>query len=284
VRESREEAFREGVETDAAGGVVEGEVRHEASILDLGRSPTSMRTLYGIRQSPWTERARWALDHHRVEYTYHEHIPLLGEPLLRRAARRGGRSEGPATVPLLVDDGGVKTSSTAIARHAEAVGKGESLFPEGVDVMTWDELSQEMADVGRAWLLRNLARDARLQREAVPAFVPGPLRGVFAPGSALAASFLSRKHGVSSDVDGAVHRILVPALERVRAALEGREYLAGDRFTWADVCIATSLQAVRPHAESGLGPATASAWANEELAEAFSDLLAWRDRLVAAHR
>lgn len=243
-----------------------------------------MRTLYGIGQSPWTERARWALDHHRVPYTYHEHVPLLGEALLRRAARRGGRSEGPATVPLLVDDAGTKTSSTAIARHAEAIGEGEPLFPEGLDVMTWDELSQEMAEVGRAWLLRNLARDKAMQREAVPGFVPGPLRGLLAPGSALAASFLARKHGVLADVDGAVARILVPALERVRGALAGRDYLAGGRFTWADICIATSLQAVRPHATFPFGPATASAWANEEVAASAGDLLAWRDRVVAAHR
>ncbi len=243
-----------------------------------------MATLYGIAQSPWTERARWALDHHRVAYAYHEHIPLLGEPLLRRAARKGGLSEDqPATVPLLVDGSVVATSSTAIARHAERVGRGASLFPAGKDVLRWDDLSQKMAEVGRAWLLRNLSRDRGAQREAVPWVVPGLLKGALAPSAALGAAFLRKKHAVVEDVDAAVARVLVPALQEVRRALGGGSYLEG-AFSWADVCIATSLQAVRPHAKAPFGPATHAAWTNEELAREFDDLLMWRDAIVAKHR
>ena len=62
------------------------------SCVEVGTSnrytrPPMSRTLYGLSLSPWTERARWALDHHGVAYDYHEHVPMLGEVLLRMKAR-----------------------------------------------------------------------------------------------------------------------------------------------------------------------------------------------------
>lgn len=242
-----------------------------------------MRTLYGIAQSPWTERARWALDHHQVAYTYHEHIPLLGEPLLRRAAKRGGIGDRPATVPLLVDGDTVLTTSTDIAHHAEKIGRGAVLFPSGAAVEHWDELSQRMNDVGRAWVLRNVSHDRAAQRESVPWIVPGVLRGALASSAALGAAFLRRKHHVLEDVEGAVATTLRPALVEVRAALGGKPYLL-DAFSWADVCIATSLQVVKPHARAPFGAAMVAAWTNEALAREFDDLLMWRDAVVAKHR
>jgi glutathione S-transferase len=85
-----------------------------------------MRTLYGLSQSPWTEKARWALDHHSVAYRYHEHVPVLGELLLRAKARSRPRGTK-ASVPLLTDGDAVLCSSLAIARHAESIGRGDPL-------------------------------------------------------------------------------------------------------------------------------------------------------------
>ena len=56
-------------------------------------------TLYGVGYSPWTERARWALDHHRIAYRYREHLPMLGEPMLRRRARAAGQAKPTAPQP-----------------------------------------------------------------------------------------------------------------------------------------------------------------------------------------
>lgn len=246
-----------------------------------------MRTLYGIGMSPWTERARWALEHHGVAYAYHEHVPLLGEPLLRRAAKKGGHV-GPATVPLLVDGDVVATSSTAVARHAERIGNGPPLFRTGseeAEIARWDALAQRIAHVGRAWLLRNLAKDPAAQRESLPGFVPGPVRGLAAWSVGLATSFLQKKHGIAAghEVDAQVDEVLRPALREVREALGTRPTLL-DTFSWADVCVAASLQALRPHAGANMGPRAAAAWANEALAEEFEDLVSFRDALYAKHR
>ena len=41
-------------------------------------------TLYSIPYSPWSMRARWALDHHRIPHRSREWVPLLTEPVLRQ--------------------------------------------------------------------------------------------------------------------------------------------------------------------------------------------------------
>ncbi len=241
-----------------------------------------MRTLYGLTQSPWTERARWALDHHAVAYRYREHLPFLGELVLRR---RAGTKK--PSVPLLVDGDAIFRSSGEIARHADAIGTGSSLLAAAAENRQWEEVAEGMTNAARAWVLHNLVRSPEAQREALPAFVPGPLRPLFAGTSRVAIRFLASKHGVPEDVDAEMEKKLRPALERVRAALRGASsqgtYLA-DTFSWGDIAIATALHGLRPHARSPIGPATRKAWTNEALAGEFEDLLDWRDALYAKHR
>jgi glutathione S-transferase len=242
-----------------------------------------MRTLYGLAQSPWTEKARWALDHHSIAYRYHEHLPLLGEVLLRMKARR--RPSGTkASVPLLVDGAAVLPSSLAIAQHADRIGRGSSLFPKGreQEVLRWAELSDRIIGIGRAGVLQGLRTNKEAQLEALPPFIPGPLRGVMAPMASSAAMFLASKHAVPRDA-GAEREKLRPLLDEVRAALGGRPHLL-DELTFADVAVAASLQALRPRADSPLGPGTRAIWADERLAPDYEDLLAWRDQLYRAHR
>src|SRR5688572_23771052 len=90
--------------------------------------------------APWCEKARWALDHHGIPYREREHVPLVGELALRIAARR---ASGPVTVPLLVDGDAVLMDSVAIARRAEAHGRGAPLFPpaHGRAIDAWNERS-----------------------------------------------------------------------------------------------------------------------------------------------
>ena len=243
-----------------------------------------MPTLYGLAQSPWTEKARWALDHHAVAYTYHEHVPLLGEVLLRMKARSRPRGKK-ASVPLLVDGDATFFSSLAIAHHADSAGRAEPLFPSGteVDVERWAALSDRIIDGGRARVLAGLRSNREAQLEALPPFIPGPMRGLLTPMAVTAAMFLGSKHEVSRDPDGEAEAVIRPALEEVRAALGGRPHLL-DGFTFADLAIAASLQAVVPREGAPIGPATRVIWSNEALGRDFPDLLAWRDALYAKYR
>lgn len=239
-----------------------------------------MRTLYGLTQSPWTHRARWALDHHGITYRYHEHLPMLGEVLLRRKAKAKK-----ASVPLLADGDRTVMGSFEIARHAEANGRGGSLFPRGCDaeIARWNDVAERMTNVGRAWVFKSMQSNRQACEEALPSFMPGAIRGALAPTTGMAVSFLAKKYSVPTDVDAEVAQVMRPALEEVRKALGGKPYLL-DAFTYADITVACALQAVRPHDRAPIGPGTRAAWTNDALAAEFEDLLMWRDAIHRKHR
>lgn len=238
-------------------------------------------TLFGLGHSPWTERARWALDHHRMTYVYREHLPMLGEPLLRRRARTKK-----ASVPLLLDGDDVVMGSFEIASHAERVGRGEALFPPGTEreVAHYLELGDRIAGVGRAWFMKRIATNRAAQIEAIPPWFPSFVRAPLAPTAAMAARFVARKYAVPVDVDALVASVLVPALDEIREALVGRELLLASRFSIADITIAPMMQLLRPREDMTLGPALREVWANETLAREYRDLVDWRDTIYRKYR
>ncbi len=76
------------------------------------------------------------------------------------------------------------------------------------------------------------------------------------------------------------------ALDELRAGLGEGSYLLGNRFSYADVAMATALSYVQPvdDAYLRLGPATRAARTQERLAGEYPDLLTWRDQIYANHR
>jgi len=232
--------------------------------------------------SPWTERARWALDHHGIAYAYHEHVPMLGEVLLRMKARTTK-----ATVPLLEDGDDIVMGSFEIGKHAEKIGRGAPLFPRDRDaeIAHWADVAERMTRVGRAWLLTRLLKSKAAQAEALPSFVPGGLRGALAPSAGMAIRFLTKKYDVPDNAEQEVEHTLRPLLLELRAAIGDKAYvLTPSTFTFADVAMASTMQVVRPRDARLLGPATREAWTNEALAAEFGDLLEWRDAIYAKHR
>jgi glutathione S-transferase len=242
-----------------------------------------MRTIYGLRYSGWTEKALWALDHHRVSYRYREHTPLIGEPLLRWRTPKGVHP----SVPMMLDGDGAITGSFNIAKRAEAQGQGAPLFPpESADLINrWEETSDNALKVARAHVLVGMLRNRQAQMESLPGFVPGFLRGLMTPTARMGVRFIARKHQAAADVDAAIEKTVVPALEKLRAELNGRAYLTGD-FTYADIEGAAILQFVRPLDDRYLviGPGTREVWTHAPLAARFPDLVEWRDGLYAKHR
>lgn len=245
-----------------------------------------MPRLYAESFAPWCEKARWALDHHRIRYRYTEHVPMLGEIALRIAARR---ARGLVTVPLLVQGDEVLMDSVAIARYAERNGEGAPLFPAAHDheITAWNQRSEEVMTSGRAMLLPRLEQSSGALREQLPPFVPNVLRPALQPLASSGVSYLSRKYGIRGE-DGPAHEARArAALDALRAALaDGRERLVGDTLSFADITMATALQFIRPVADRyiTLGPSTREAWTHPVLASEYADLLAWRDRLYAAAR
>lgn len=244
-------------------------------------------TLLGLPYSPWTEKARWALDARRVPYDFRLYQPLIGEPSLRVKLKRW---TGRVSVPVLTDDGGgVHADSRDIARWADARGSGPSLFPaeHARAIDEWVELSERAMAAGRALSLARMLDDKTALAEMVPRAMR-KLGGVAAQIGALGVRRTFRKYGADAESLDVHARTLAAALERVRDAIArspARPKTLLDRFTFADIAMAQAVAFVKPP-ESGLklGASSRKAFTDPELSVRFADIVEWRDALYAKYR
>jgi glutathione S-transferase len=237
------------------------------------------RILYAMPYSPWSERARFALLHHRCEFEEREHVPVLGELALRV---RSGRPFSNVSVPMLIDDGRAIMDSLAIAEHVDAQAGGATLFPaEHRDaIRTLNARIEPMFQAARARAIQRNMEDDETALDMVP---PALRKLPFALAtSRLGSRFIAWKHPTS--FDEILMRICEGLIE-VRKTLGDREYVHGV-FTYADIIAASALQVVAP-VEDRYIPLSAvkrRAWSDADLAGEFKDLLKWRDALYAKHR
>ena len=238
-------------------------------------------TLYGLHYSPWTIRARWALKHHGLPFRYREHVAYLGEPLLRRRAKRAGLTS--ASVPLYVKGRHAFGDSWAIIEHADALGEGPSLRAKEEAVRAWSERIEPALQEARRRVTRRILNDPEALAEAAAAGTLPGLGWLFRPVAARGARFLADKYGMKLDApdrEGPMEEVLDALRERVGE----HAYLEGDAFSAADIAAAVFLQAVRPvEGHIRLAPATRRAWTDEALAARYPEVLAWRDGIFARH-
>jgi glutathione S-transferase len=243
-----------------------------------------MLELTAIAFSPWSEKARWALDHHRCDYRELAYEPIVGEYVLRWQMRL---PFGRLTVPVLRDGDRWLTDSFDIARHAESIGGGAPLFPGDrlETIADWNRRSEAALAAGRAILMRSWANTRELAIAALPDRIPEALKPLFLPiGRQRLRSFMAR---YSIEGDRSPEDVLTTELDALERALAGRRYLLDDTFTYADVAMALTLQQVQPVDPryivrmAGLGPAGMNV---PELESRYAGLIAWRDDLYARHR
>ncbi|MEY4510093.1 MAG: hypothetical protein RLZZ450_2215 [Pseudomonadota bacterium] len=234
-----------------------------------------MLELVGSNQSPWTQKARWALEACSVECVFTPYIPTLSELALRR---RLGQWRGPVHVPVLFEGKRAIAGATEIA--VEASSRAHGRLGDFVAAAPWLALSDSALAEGRARVLATYLGDDEAQREQVPSFVPDSMRGSLRFLARDAIRRVERKYAASV-TPGA----LVDALDRTRAGLAdtASDYLLGS-FSYADIAMATVLEVVCPIAVSHppQGPRTTAAWTVPALIERYGDLLSWRERLVRA--
>jgi glutathione S-transferase len=252
-----------------------------------------MLELIALPYSPWSEKARWALDHHAVSYRETPYQPLIGEPWMRVRQRK---MTGPVSVPVLLGGEERCGDSWSIALYADSVGKGAPLLPEGerTVIREIDEMSERGLRAGRALALDRVLRSSA----ALSEMLPRPLRRVLGGvGTAIAAFGVRRtlrKYGANALTLPQHEAQLVAVLDGMRARLAAvaragsdPQYLLG-RFSYADISAAQVLQFVSPVSDSfrgvRVGKASRACFEHEALAEAYRDVLAWRDRLYSRHR
>lgn len=254
------------------------------------RYESRMNELLALPYSPWSEKAKWALDARRVPYRYRHYQPLIGEPALRLKTRRW---RGNVTVPVLVDDAGhVYDDSAAIARFADSVGEGPLLFPREHEaaIAHWIAVSERALEAGRVLSLHRTLDDPEALRELVPRQLRDALGRVATSIGRLGVQRTLRKYGAQRRAVADHEQVARAALDELRAALAASSATSTPKtilptFTFADVAATQMLSFVTPPAFGlKLGTASRRGFTDPELARDYADLLAWRDAVYEAHR
>jgi glutathione S-transferase len=202
----------------------------------MTNSNTAPAILITIPLSHYCEKARWALDRVALPYREEPHAPLL-----HRLATK--RNDG-GTVPVLVHGSRRFIDSTDILVHADAVCGGDLLYPRDaalrreVDALE-ERFDTELGPHTRRWAYAQLLPQAKLLRSVWSRGVPR-----------LEASLLPLITPLARRLARAAYKITPESaqrsLERVRGVFrhvddllkDGRRFLAGERFTAADLSFA----------------------------------------------
>jgi glutathione S-transferase len=202
---------------------------------------TSMASalLVTIPFSHYCEKARWALDRAGVGYVEEGHLPGFH----RLAVRRTGSAH--TSVPVLVVGGRTIGDSTDILAYADAMASAERrLYPEAAraraDVLALEEeldegLGPDFRRVMYFHVLPQRATAMGMFEQSTPRWELWGVRAVF--------PILRRGMKRFMKID---ERTAAESLERVlrvfdaieKRLADGRSYLAGDRFTAADLTFA----------------------------------------------
>jgi glutathione S-transferase len=204
--------------------------------------PVERITLIHVPVSHYSEKVRWALDWKRAPHV--RRWPPGGlHPVASWIATRGKHQ----TVPVLITDGEGIGDSSEIIRRLEERFPEPPLYPADPDerrraLELEDWFDEECGPYVRRLVYHHLTSDPGLLRELAAH------QGHDRPGSSSGVSmavmnrFLDMRFATGSP-ERARHaeEKVVAALDRLDAELEGREYLAGDAFSVADLTVAALL-------------------------------------------
>ena len=196
--------------------------------------------LIQFRHSPYNEKVRWALDYKRVP---HRRSSVLPGPHMGRVRKLTGRT----STPVLVVDGVALDGSAAIIDRLEALFPTPPLMP--ADAASRREALELQRRFDDDWVPR--VRRAVLQSLlATPRFFaavfghgrPAAARFAYSLVVPLAAPLVRRGNGITGDASVADGIAAAgEALDQVARRAAATGYLAGDRFTLADLAACASL-------------------------------------------
>lgn len=238
-----------------------------------------MVKLIGFQTSPWTEKARWALDARHIEYDYEEYVPLISEPALRL---RVGVRKSRVTVPTLLQPTGKPLmDSYDIARWAQRNGGGSTLFPEHLHtkIAHINAESEQILHILRAHFTHSLLNHPEAKKEQLPPFIPKPLYGM----ANLGLWYISQKYALPKLSQQELHQHIEPTLTHWQE-LKGDKDTIFDQWSYADIIVASTLNFIKPHPTRSSGPASDQCQTIDSLAEQFKSLLQWRDEVYAKYR
>lgn len=241
-------------------------------------------TLYGLSYSPWTERARWALDHHGIRYQWAVHRLYLGEGALRRRAK--AKPGERASVPLFVDGDLILRDSIDILLHADERGRGSKLVADRAALTALVALVEPGLHAMRGRVVSGTIESPDCIREHAAEVVPGFMAGMIAPVVVRASRFIGDKYGATMERDGKNLDVIRQTLRALRDRVD-TSFVPGPTTLRAEhILLATFLQGIQPVTSPHikLKPATRAVWTCTPLTDEAKELLAWRDATYAQAR
>jgi glutathione S-transferase len=190
--------------------------------------------------SHFCEKARWALDYAGVDYVEEGHIPGFHRLAV-------GRTKSPnSSVPVLVTDDETLGDSSDILAWADAKAPvGQELYPKDEaarrEVLALeDELDEELGPHIRRVLYFYILGERRLAFGLMDQQTPGWERAALRVGSPFLffgmRRFMTIERSTAEDSRDRVFRLFDAMDARLK---DGRRYLVGDRFTAADLTLAS---------------------------------------------
>jgi glutathione S-transferase len=189
--------------------------------------------LITIPFSHYCEKARWALDRCGVTYEEHGHLPLFHYVETLRFDRQ-------RTVPLLVDGKHVVRDSTDIIAWADAQRPGALIPIAGATgvLAIEDDLDNHFGPATRRWGYFHLIPNRDADRH-ITAGVPRWQKSLLGLARPLAVRVLRRQLKLDEAGVERSRKKIEDTFDRIEQIIgDGRRYIAGDRFTVADLTFA----------------------------------------------
>ena len=213
-----------------------------------------MITLYQLHWSHFVEKVRWALDYKGLEWTAVDVDPFTKREMRHLKCALPLESGGKAyTVPAISDaaTGAALADSAKILDYLEQTYPTPALYPAGADGR--EEMTRWML-----WLDSTVGLIARrLGYTQIALEHPGILAGLFLPGQfgagdlttfkarvggTIIAGVLSRRFRFAFNRADRVYEELEQCLLMAADRLRSRRFLVGERFTAADLTLATLMR------------------------------------------
>jgi glutathione S-transferase len=196
-----------------------------------------MRTLYTFTVSHFSEKARWALDHERITYREKPLLPGAHIPIVRRRARR-------TSVPVLQDAETVVQGSSAILDYIEQrLGGTRLAAADDKRARELETLADRAFGLGTQRIFYATLLDRR--REIVDLWTQGGPwwgRALYAVTLPLVGKKVRELYDIHPDAIAEAKDAFYRAFDETDRALAGNaRYLAGDRFSRADIAVASLL-------------------------------------------
>jgi len=249
-----------------------------------------MGELYYLHVSPWSEKARWAMDLSHYNYTIINFTPMITTPIVRIRSRNFTRK---VTAPTLINNQVCISDAYNIAQYVNNKNSDEhhasvDLFPcelkSQIDEL--DILSNQILQVGRALVCIRMKNHRGAKLMSLPPEIPSAIRPIMLPVATMGLYYFKTKYGFDWNKREEYIETMRQGLRKVKKQLTNSgDYLLG-KFTYADISLAVTLQMIEPIGNKyiPLDSDTESCWKTPELKEEFSDLIEWRNRIYLKHR